>query len=146
MGKEKIVVEYDGKILGTYLPDIKSLFVNQSSYILDEGERGNRNARVVFHERFHNWQSIFTPFGQLRWYVGQKCTDDVVGLWKKFAAKDERFRKLPIANIISEDKETLAFAAMINYMSVDEEIIRIMQYGAESDTYAIFDTGVDNKN
>ena len=82
MGKEKIVVEYDGKILGTYLPDIKSLFVNQSSYILDEGERGNRNARVVFHERFHNWQSIFTPFGQLRWYVGQKCTDDVVGLWK----------------------------------------------------------------
>ena len=85
---------------------------------------------------------IFTPFGQLRWYVGQKCTDDVVGLWEKFAAKDERFRKLPIANIISEDKETLAFAAMINYMSVDEEIIRIMQYGAESDRYALFVEGI----
>ena len=30
MGKEKIIVEHDGKILGTYLPDIKSLLVNQS--------------------------------------------------------------------------------------------------------------------
>lgn len=66
-----IITEKDGKLLGAYFPTIMGLFVNASIDKVEktEEERYKANKRVYFHELFHNWQSLFTPFGQLRWFT-----------------------------------------------------------------------------
>lgn len=150
MGLEKekyITVEKDGKTLGTYAPGIMSLFVNASIYEVEETEeeRYKFNKRVYFHELYHNWQSLFTPFGQLRWFTEYESTNRLVEVWEKKAREDSRFRKIPIAHLAdSEFEECVAFAQLLRFLSLDIELIKIMQYGYVKDELCLFEGKIPN--
>lgn len=75
MKKNNKLLEYMNKeyktILGSFSPDIMSIFINDNYSEVEfenDSDTYKRNRQVYFHEMYHFWQTLFTPFGQLRWY------------------------------------------------------------------------------
>lgn len=61
------------------------------------------NYLVWFHERFHYLQSIFTPYGHLKWGAYRTITADVISAWIDLPDRFKCDRKIPIAEYL-EDK------------------------------------------
>ena len=48
-------------IRGSFTPEQFGVFLNMDSSEVDD------NYLVAFHETFHYWQSVFTPYGHMKW-------------------------------------------------------------------------------
>lgn len=60
------------------------------------------NYLVWFHERFHYLQSIFTPYGHLKWGAYRTTTSDIISSWLELPVTFNCARKVPIAEYIEE--------------------------------------------
>lgn len=61
------------------------------------------NYLVWFHERFHYLQSIFTPYGHLKWAAYRTVTSDVISSWLSLTEMFKKERKIPISEYINPD-------------------------------------------
>lgn len=92
--------DYYNNILGAYTPDIMKITIN-TTY---DNKNTLQTRRVYFHERYHYWQSIFTPFGQMRWFQIDYSLNEVYSIWKKSVLKNKNYRKIPSGLLIEQNE------------------------------------------
>lgn len=81
-------------IKGSYTPEQFGVFLNMYSCEVDD------NYLVLFHEQFHHWQSVFTPYGQLKWGCVRTVSTKLIELWLTATKDFPNERKLPAADLI----------------------------------------------
>lgn len=81
-------------IKGAYTPEQFGVFLNMYSFETTD------NYQVVFHENYHYWQSVFTPFGQSKWMVARNTSTSILELWKEATNQDPTSRVIPITAMI----------------------------------------------
>lgn len=87
---------------GSFSPDQMSIFLNMQKDELGE------NYRVYFHERFHHWQFLFTPYGHLRWGCIRSASAEIIEAWSKVTETTKKQRLLPVGNLLEHcDKDSL---------------------------------------
>lgn len=70
----------------------------------DELEEPN-NFLVLFHERFHYFQMIFTPYGQLKWGCYRTNSVDIIELWANLTDELGVPKKIPIKEYLKDETE-----------------------------------------
>lgn len=96
-------------IKGAYTPEQFGVFLNMYSF------EARDNYQVVFHENFHHWQSIFTPFGHSKWMINRDTSSSIVELWKEATDQEPTNRAIPITTIMPcETLKQLGYAAKIH--------------------------------
>lgn len=134
-------------IRGTYNPSQMFTFV--SSYNPnDRGESLNgEDAKVLFHEKFHHWQTIMTGYGHLKWGANRSLSTDILEIWVNYSKETQGKAKIPIGYIIEDEtkaamtttasiytqkmsmglfnlkERVFSNAEMIKYNLLDEEIV-----------------------
>ena len=82
------IEEYYKSIKGSFTPEQFGVFLNMYSWEVED------NYLVLFHETYHHWQSIFTPYGHLKWGRDRSTSAEVIDLW--LAATENNPAFLPI--------------------------------------------------
>ena len=80
-------------IKGAYTPEQFGVFLNMYSF------EATDNYQVVFHENYHYWQSVFTPFGQSKWILDRSTSSNIIGLWNEATNQTPTNRAIPITAI-----------------------------------------------
>ena len=80
-------------VKGSYTPEQFGVFLNMYSWDVED------NYLVLFHETFHHWQSIFTPYGHLNWGCSRTVSSEVINLWLIATKNCPSSRILPIGDI-----------------------------------------------
>ncbi len=62
------------------------------------------NYVVLFHERFHYLESIFTSYGHLKWSSFRTVTADVIDMWLSLT-NEASSKKIPIAEYLKDPTE-----------------------------------------
>lgn len=123
---------YYNKVLGAFSPDIMSVFVNSTYNDVElENDSGSykKNQIVYFHELFHHWQSIFTPFGQMQSFQYKYTSDEIIDLWTKAVGRDIKNRKIPIGNmILNSDAECITIALLLQASKLNLNLLDLMLY------------------
>lgn len=81
-------------IKGSFIPEQFGVFLNMSS-----SEIG-KNYLIQFHEHFHYWQSIFTPYGHLKWACSRDFSNEVVRLWSAASEETPKARTIPAGGML----------------------------------------------
>ena len=77
------------------------------------------NFLVWFHERFHYLQSIFTPYGHLKWGAYQTATSDIISAWIDLTDRLKCSKKIPIADYIEDGSpESLKISGNVWFSNV----------------------------
>lgn len=92
--KHERLEEYLNILKGSFTPEQFGVFLNMYSCEIED------NYLVLAHETFHHWQSIFTPYGQLKWGCTRSFSSDVVDLWIQATNDCKSGRPIPAAEII----------------------------------------------
>ncbi len=103
------------------------------------------NYLIWFHERFHYLQSIFTPYGHLKWASYRTVTADMVQAWIDLPDKFAYERKIPIYEYLNDGTiEGLKIASTIWMNDTLYQIYSIAERGVGSDIFTslfpMFDT------
>lgn len=119
-------------IRGSFSPENLSVFLNASADDFDE------HLLTVFHERFHNWQFLFTPYGHLKWGAYRSVSADIVNIWLDATETKPSERHIPACHLLEENgddvvtiKKVLEIFAQEQALSVLEFMERDSIYGAE---------------
>lgn len=97
-------------VLGEYKPAQLSarLFMDKNELLTPE------KYLIWFHERFHYLQTIFTPYGHLKWDAYRTMVADCHEAWVQLPKVMGCNHRIPIAEYLSgEQKETVKIAATI---------------------------------
>lgn len=70
----------------------------------DELEKPD-NWLVLFHERFHYFQMIFTPYGQLKWGCYRTNSMDIIEIWANLTDELRVSKKIPIKEYLEDGTE-----------------------------------------
>ena len=96
----------------------------------DELEDPN-NFLVWFHERFHYYQIIFTPYGQLKWGGLRTNSADIIKLWTCLTNQLKVPKKIPIKEYLKEGtKEGVKIAYNIAIQDLMYGIYNAIEYGS----------------
>ena len=101
-------------VRGSFSTEQFGVFLNMHS-----GEI-NENYLVAFHEDYHYWQSIFTPYGHLKWGVNRTASTNIIEAWLSATANSADARIVPAADILpTDDKDAVLGVSKIftQYMS-----------------------------
>lgn len=117
-----------------YLKAVKGRFSpNQLSALLNMDDRDihdPQNYLVWFHERFHYLQSVFTPYGHLKWGSFRSVTGDIVGLWSSLTNELSCKKKISIASYLDNPSANdLKIAASIWLSDSTFKIYNLIEYG-----------------
>lgn len=86
------------------------------------------NYLVWFHERFHYLQSIFTPYGHLKWGAYRTITSDIITAWLKLPGVFNCARKVPIAEYIRDKTfEGVKIASSIWFQSAVYQLYNVIE-------------------
>lgn len=81
-------------IKGSFTPEQFGVFLNIPSSEIE------KNYLVQFHEHFHHWQSIFTPYGHLMWACNRDFSGEVVRLWNRASEETPEARTIPAGGML----------------------------------------------
>ncbi len=88
------------------------------------------NYLVWFHERYHYLQSIFTPYGHLKWGAYRTVTADVISAWVELPKVLNCDRRIPIADYVDDKSpENLKIAATIWFHNMLYQLYSIVEQG-----------------
>lgn len=63
------------------------------------------NYVIWFHERFHHLETIFTPYGHLKWGSYRTVSADVINYWLSLTDNKLSNRKIPIAQYLNNPNQ-----------------------------------------
>lgn len=110
-------------IRGQFSPDQFSALLNMYESEIAE------NYLVWFHERFHYLQSIFTPYGHLKWGCFRSYTADVLQAWLGISEKFNCKKKVPIASYLDDENvNALKIVATIHLQDIVQQFTNISEY------------------
>lgn len=105
-------------IRGSFTPEQFGVFLNMDSSEVDD------NYLVAFHETFHYWQSVFTPYGHMKWACDRSVSAEVVNIWLAATSDAPSSRFLPAAGMIgSNDEKQVSGAAQIYIQDLTRQMI-----------------------
>lgn len=81
-------------VKGSFTPEQFGVFLNMHSTEITE------NYLVSFHEIYHHWQSIFTPYGHLKWRFYRSFSSEVIDLWLKATGEIPSMRIIPVGSML----------------------------------------------
>lgn len=81
-------------VKGSFTPEQFGVFLNMHSTETTE------NYLVSFHENYHYWQSIFTPYGHLKWGCYRTVSNEVIDLWLKATEETPSMRTIPVGRML----------------------------------------------
>lgn len=87
-------IDYWYTIKGSFTPEQFGVFLNMHSQSVEE------NYLVHFHECFHYWQSIFTPYGHLKWGCYRSVSSEIIELWLKATMETPTERVIPAGSLL----------------------------------------------
>lgn len=88
------------------------------------------NLLVLFHERFHYLQMIFTPYGQLKWGAYRTNSMDIIEMWTKLTDELRVSKKIPIKEYLKDGtEEGIKIAYNIAVIDLKYGIYRAIEYG-----------------
>ncbi len=91
------------------------------------------NFLVLFHERFHYFQMIFTPYGQLKWASYRTNSMDIIELWRNLTDELRVTKKIPINEYLKDGtEEGLKIAYNIAARDLMYGIYTAIEYGQDS--------------
>lgn len=85
---------YLQSIKGSFTPEQFGVFLNMYSWDIED------NYLILAHETFHHWQSIFTPYGHLKWGCARTVSSEIIDLWIQATNETPSNRPIPAADII----------------------------------------------
>lgn len=104
-------------IKGAYTPEQFGVFLNMYSF------EATDNYQVVFHENYHYWQSVFTPFGQSKWILDRSTSSNIIGLWNEATNQTPTNRAIPITAIMPcKTTKQLGFLAKIHMQTFMKQV------------------------
>jgi|GEM_PF-5320816 len=113
-------IDYWHTIKGLFTPEQLGVFLNMHSQSIEE------NYLVYFHECFHYWQSIFTPYGHLKWGNHRTVSSEVIDLWLKATKDTPTERVLPIGGVLPcQSKEQFSNVTQIFIQDYSSKIVAL---------------------
>lgn len=109
-------------VRGSFTPEQFGVFLNMHSCEVDD------NYLIAFHENFHYWQSVFTPYGHMKWACDRSVSADVVNIWLSATKESPSARFLPAAGMVSSNDDKQRAGAAEIYI---QELTRQMVYASE---------------
>ncbi len=104
------------------------------------------NYLIWFHERFHYLQSIFTPYGHLKWGAFRSTTADIIDAWLNKQDSKSSLR-IPISEYLktnnSADTKT---AANIWFFSIPYQLYGIIEHGSSNYDLCKIISHLNNEN
>lgn len=95
----------------------------------DELEKPD-NFLILFHERFHYFQMIFTPYGQLKWATYRTNSIDIIKMWTNLTDELKVSRKIPIKEYLKDEtEEGIKIAYNIAVKDLMYTIYKAIEYG-----------------
>ena len=88
-------------VRGRFSPNQICAYLNMNEDELLKPE----NYVVLFHERFHYLETIFSPYGHLKWSSFRSITADIIDMWLSLTLDDSTQKKIPIAEYLNNPKE-----------------------------------------
>lgn len=112
-------------ILGQFTPISMGTRVFMNKEELEKPD----NFLVLFHERFHYFQMIFTPYGQLKWGAYRTNSMDIVQLWGDLTDKLGVPKKIPIKEYLKDKtEEGIKIAYNISVKELMYRIYSMIEY------------------
>lgn len=100
-------------------------------FMFHEDIQTPENFLVWFHERFHYLQSIFTPYGHLKWGAYRTTTSDIISAWRELPDKLKCSRKIPIAEYIEDrSPESIKIAGNIWFRNIPYQLYSAIEQDA----------------
>lgn len=88
---------------------------------------------VLFHERFHYFQMIFTPYGHLKWPAYRTNTIEIIEIWKKLTEQFGIPKKIPIKEYLQDENlEGLKIAYNVAVKDLMYGIYRAIEYDSNT--------------
>lgn len=109
-------------VRGSFTPEQFGVFLNMHSCEVDD------NYLIAFHENFHYWQSVFTPYGHMKWACDRSVSADVVNIWLSATKDSPSARFLPAAGMVSSNDDKQRAGAAEIYI---QDLTRQMVYASE---------------
>lgn len=96
------------------------------------------NYLIWFHERFHYLQSIFTPYGHLKWAAYRTVSSDIVQAWLNLPSMFSCERKIPISEYLGDGTKDGVKIATTIWMNdvLYHQIYNIVERGVISDNFS----------
>lgn len=109
-------------IRGAFTPEQFGVFLNMYSCEVDE------NYLVAFHEHFHHWQSVFTPYGHMKWECDRSASSEIINIWLASTASTPNKRPLPAAAMYEvKDENRMAGMAQIFVQDFARQVAAISE-------------------
>lgn len=107
---------------GAYTPEQFGVFLNMHSSEVDN------NYLIAFHENYHYWQTVFTPYGHMKWSCDRSVSAEVVKIW--LAATNEPTDKkiIPAAGMVNSNNIKQRAAAAEIFV---QDLVRKVAYASE---------------
>lgn len=113
-------------IRGQFTPTSMGARVFMNNDELEEPE----NFLVLFHEKFHYFQMIFTPYGQLKWGCYRTNSIDIINTWVNLTDKLITPKKIPIKEYLNDEtEEGVKIAYNIALQDLMFKIYSAIEYG-----------------
>ena len=113
---------------GAFTPEQFGVFLN-----MDESEV-IKNYLVLFHENYHHWQSVLTPYGCSKWMFTRSTSSETIQQWLNATSLTPHSRTIPISHLIpTESREQLGYVAKCYSQTFAEQVIRLAER-AQSNT------------
>ena len=120
------VQDYLNAVRGRFSPNQLSALLNMD----DSDIHDPQNYLVWFHERFHYLQSVFTPYGHLKWGCFRSVTADIVDLWSSLTTELSCKKKIPIASYLDNPSTSdLKIATSIWLHDSAFKVFNLIEYG-----------------
>lgn len=95
----------------------------------DELEKPD-NWLVLFHERFHYFQMIFTPYGQLKWGAYRTNSMDIIEAWSNLTDSLRLSKKIPIKEYLKDGtEEGIKIAYNLAVKDLMYDIYTVIEHG-----------------
>lgn len=105
------------------------------------------NFLILFHERFHYFQMIFTPYGQLKWGINRTNSMDIIELWTNLTDKLRVRKKIPINEYLKDGtEEGLKIAYNIAARDLMYGIYTAIEYGQDSFRGSKYFSSINNSS
>lgn len=124
----------DSKLLSDALSALKGQFIPSnlgSRLFMERSELETPDKFLVwFHERFHYLQTVFTPYGHLKWAAYRTSTADIVDAWVNLSLLLNQPRKIPIREYLLDDTpESIKLASNIWIKDLPYDLYKIVERG-----------------
>lgn len=81
-------------VKGSFTPEQFGVFLNMYSWEVED------NYLIAFHENYHHWQMVFTPYGHLNWGCDRTVSTEIINSWLEATKDCPTSRCVPAADIL----------------------------------------------